>query len=333
MTASHIDRLLKAELHVHLEGTLEPELFMELARRNRVQVPWTSASALRQAYSFTGLEHFLALYFKGCEVLRTRRDFHDLALANLERAAAQSVLHTEIYFGPQTFLDAGVPVGDQLGGILDAFAEARERWGIDAGLIVSAHRHRSEADALELVELVTPWAEDILAFGLGSAELGNPPSKFAAYFQACRRRGFPLTIHAGEEGPPDYIRQALDIGRADRIDHGFTALADADLVRRLADEQVPLTMCPLSNLRLQVVDDLARHPLGALLEAGVLVTVNSDDPSYFGGYVNENYAAIASALSLDADAVTTLAKNSFAGSFAPDSAKSAWIQRLTAMDS
>jgi adenosine deaminase len=320
--------LPKAELHVHLEGTLEPELLMELARRNHVEVPWASADELRQAYSFTGLEHFLALYFKGCEVLRTRRDFHDLALAYLERAAAQSVLHTEIYFGPQGFLDTGVQVAEQLGGIFDAFAEARERWGIDAGLIVSAHRHRSEADALEMLELVAPWFEDILAFGLGSAELGNPPSKFAAYFQACRRKGFPLTIHAGEEGPPDYIRQALDIGRADRIDHGVTAIRDTDLVKRLVDEQVPLTMCPLSNLRLQVVQDLTRHPLRALMDGGVLVTVNSDDPSYFGGYINENYAAIAEALGLDDDAVTTLAKNSFTASFATDSTKKAWIQSV-----
>ncbi|WP_328609349.1 adenosine deaminase [Amycolatopsis sp. NBC_00345] len=324
MTASFADGLPKAELHVHLEGTLEPGDLIRFARRNAIPIPWRDEHELRAAYSFTGLENFLAVYFEGCKVLRRREDFHELTTAYLGRAAAQGVRRAEMFFGPQNFLDAGVPLDDQLGGIFDAIAEAREAWGIDGALLISAHRHRSEADALELLDLVRPWREQILGAGLGSAERGNPPSKFARYFTAARAQGYRTTCHAGEEGPAAYLREALDVCRVERIDHGFTVTDDSDLVARLADEQVPLTMCPLSNLRLGVAPDLAAYPLARLLDAGVLVTVNSDDPAYFDGYVNENYAA----LGLGEDRLIRLARNSFTGSFAPESDVAAALRTL-----
>jgi adenosine deaminase len=309
--------LPKAELHVHLEGTLEPEDMARFARRNGLTLPWQTPDELRAAYSFTGLENFLAVYFAGCQVLRSREDFHDLTAAYLRRAAGQGVRRAEMLFGPQAFLDHGVPIGDQLGGITDAIAEAREESGIEGALLISAHRHRTEADALELLDLIRPWREHVLGVGLGSAERGNPPSKFARYFAAARAQDYRTTCHAGEEGPAAYIREALDVCQVERIDHGYTATDDPDLVARLADEQVTLTMCPLSNLRLHVTDDLKTYPLKRLLDAGVQVTVNSDDPSYFGGYVNENYAAVTTALDLTDAEVTALASNSFTGSFAP----------------
>ncbi|MDT8915197.1 adenosine deaminase [Amycolatopsis sp. PS_44_ISF1] len=309
--------LPKAELHVHLEGTLEPEDLARFARRNGLTLPWPTAGELRAAYSFTGLEDFLAVYFAGCRVLRTREDFHDLTAAYLRRAAGQGVRRAEMLFGPQVFLDHGVGLEAQLGGITDAIAEAREQSGIDGALLVSAHRHRREADALELLDLVRPWREHVLGVGLGGAERGNPPSKFARYFAAARAEGYRTTCHAGEEGPAAYIREALEVCRVERIDHGYTATDDPGLVARLADEQVTLTLCPLSNLRLHVTEDLAAYPLRALMDAGVPVTVNSDDPSYFGGYVNENYAAVTEALGLTGDEVEVLVRNSFTGSFAP----------------
>jgi adenosine deaminase len=292
MTSSFADGLPKAELHVHLEGTLEPGDLIRFARRNAIPIHWRDEHELRAAYSFTGLENFLAVYFEGCKALRRREDFHELTTAYLGRAAAQGVRRAEMFFGPQPFLDAGVPLDDQLGGIFDAIAEARETWGIDGALLLSAHRHRSEADALELLDRVRPWREQILGVGLGSAERGNPPSKFARYFAGARAQGYRTTCHAGEEGPAAYVREALDVCQVERIDHGFAATDDPDLSTQLADEQVPLTMCPLSNLRLRVTPGLAGYPLARLLDAGVPVTVNSDDPAYFGGYVNENYAAL-----------------------------------------
>ncbi|GAB3402726.1 adenosine deaminase family protein [Flindersiella endophytica] len=308
--------LPKAELHVHLEGTLEPEDMARFARRNGLSLPWRTPEELRAAYSFTGLENFLSVYFAGCQVLRRRADFHDLTAAYLRRAAEQGVRRAEMLFGPQAFLDQGVPIDDQLGGITEAIAEAKEESGIEGALLVSAHRHRSQADALELLDLIRPWRDHVLGVGLGSAEQGNPPSKFAGYFSAARAQGYRTTCHAGEEGPAAYIREALDTCCVERIDHGYTCTDDPDLVARLADEQVTLTMCPLSNLRLHVTDDLTVYPLKTLLDAGVPVTVNSDDPSYFGGYINENYAAVADALELtDAD-LRALARNSFTGSFA-----------------
>lgn len=308
--------LPKAELHVHLEGTLEPEDMVRFAARNGVELPWRSPEELRAAYAFTGLENFLSVYFQGCRVLCTREDFRELTVAYLQRAAGQGVRRAEMLFGPQAFLDRGIPIGAQVGGIVDGIDEVRETHGIDGALLVSAHRHRSESDALELLELVRPWRGRVLGIGLGGAERGNPPAKFARYFDAARAEGYRTTCHAGEEGPAAYVTEALDACHVERIDHGYAAAENPDLVARLADEQVTLTMCPLSNLRLHVTDDLSTYPLRRLLDAGVPVTVNSDDPAYFGGYVNENYEAVTDALGLTEAEVTTLVRNSFSGSFA-----------------
>jgi adenosine deaminase len=319
MTGSFLTGLPKAELHVHLEGTLEADLMFQLAERNDVPLPWPSQAQLRAAYSFSGLEDFLALYFQGCRVLRRRPDFYDLTWNYLRRSAAQGVIRAEMFFGPQSFLDVGVPIEEQLEGILEAIRDAEQAWGIEGALLISAHRHRSEADALELLNLVQPWAASITGFGLGSAERNNPPSKFVNYFAACRERGFATTIHAGEEGPAAYVREALDLCRVDRIDHGNAAITDPALVERLRDERIPLTMCPLSNLKLGVVSTLSQHPIGALMTAGVLVTLNSDDPSYFGGYLNENYAAVQADLGFKDDDLAALARNSFTASFSSPS--------------
>jgi adenosine deaminase len=311
-----VARLPKAELHVHLEGTLEPSMLLALAARNGLAVPWSSIEELQREYHFDGLEHFLKLLFLGAGVLRRRRDFDDLTFAYLSRASADGVTRAEMFFGPQTFLDAEVPINEQLGGVFDAIERARTELNIDAAVILTAQRHRSESAAMELVDMTEPWHRRLLGFGLGGAERGNPPSKFERYFARCRNLGLRTTIHAGEEGSANDVREAIEVCKPDRIDHGVTAAADPDLVKYLADARIPLTMCPLSNQRLRVTPDLREHPLLDLYRAGVLVTVNSDDPPYFGGYVNDNYRAIASALNLGPAEITGLARNSFVGSFA-----------------
>jgi adenosine deaminase len=310
-----IARLPKAELHVHLEGTLEPEMMLGLAARNGVDLPWSNIDELRREYRFSGLEHFLRLLFQGAQVLRHRQDFFDLTLAYLNKAAAQGVQRAEVFFGAQTFLDAGVPIADQLDGVLDAIHTAAQSWDIDAAVILTVQRHRTQRDALELFDLVQPWADRILGFGLGAAERGNPPGKFAEYFGVCRARGFRTTIHAGEDAPAAYVWEALDVCKPDRIDHGTTAVADQQLVARLRDMGITLTMCPLSNVALRVVPSIEQHPLAQLLRAGVRVTVNSDDPPYFGGYINDNYAAVHTGLDLTTSELGILARNSFLGSF------------------
>ncbi|MGI4896534.1 MAG: adenosine deaminase [Janthinobacterium lividum] len=314
MTA--IQELPKAELHVHLEGTLEPEELLRMAERNDVEVPYTCAEEVLAAYEFANLQSFLDVFFQGCRVLRRRDDFADLAAAYLRRAASDGVTRAEVFFGPQTFLALDVPLADQFEGIFDGFARAHEETGIDAALIPSAQRHRTEDDALEMLEAVMPWADRIAGFGLGSTEVGNPPSKFARYFAAARERGFRTTIHAGEEGPASYVWEALDVCHVDRIDHGVAVANDPALVARLAAEQVPLTMCPLSNVRLKVVPDVAAHPLRRLFDAGVLVTVNSDDPSYFGGYVGDNYRALHEEGGFSLAELAELARNSLTASWA-----------------
>ncbi|WP_226357278.1 adenosine deaminase [Pseudonocardia sp. ICBG601] len=283
--------------------------------RNSVPLRWPSAAAMRADYDFTGLQHFLQLYWAGGTVLCRREDFYDLTAAYLRRAAGQGVRRAEMFFSPETFLDRGIPVADQLGGVLDAIDDARADSGIDGALLVIAQRHRDETSALEMLDAVDPHRDAILGVGLGSAEVGNPPSKFARFFAAARDRGYRLTCHAGEEGPGDYVRDALDLG-VERIDHGYAAAAHPDLVARLADERVPVTLCPLSNLRLRVVDDLAGYPVREFTDAGVLATVNSDDPPFFGGYVNENYAALADAVGLGSAEIAALARTSFLASFA-----------------
>ncbi len=312
-----IRRMPKAELHMHLEGSIEAELLLELAVRNGVPLRWETPQALRAAYEFRNLQSFLDLYYAGCRVLVHERDFYQVTRAYLARAHADAVVRAEIFIGPQGFTERGVPLGAVMDGVLAAMRDAAHEHGISAGLLVSAQRHRSEAEALQLLDQVMPWADRIAGFGLGGAELGNPPSGFVQFFRACRERGFRVTAHAGEEGPAAYVREALDLLGVDRIDHGNACLDDPALVRELAERAIPLTVCPLSNVRLKVVPSLAAHPLHAMLDAGLRVTINSDDPAYFGGYVNDNFIQCGQALGLSADHIVTLARNSLAASFVP----------------
>ncbi len=271
-----VAHLPKAELHVHLEGTLEPEMMLRLAARNDVQLPWSTVAELRAAYRVSGLVRFLPLLFQGARVLRRHQDFYEVTLAYLSKAAAQGVRHAEMFFGAQTFLDAGVPIHEQVDGVLQAMHDAAMQWAIQPALILTAQRHRPQQAAIDLFELVQPWADRVLGFGLGAAERGNPPTKFADYFALCRSRGFRTTIHAGEDAPAAYVREALDVCKPDRIDRGTTAWSDPELVARLRDQGITLTMCPLSNLALRVVPALDQHPLGELLHAGVRVTAVRD---------------------------------------------------------
>lgn len=322
--------LPKAELHMHVEGSIEPPLFLKLAQRNGVSVPWKSEAELRAAYSFQNLQGFLDLYYDGCRVLVQAQDFFEVTREYLQRAHADGVLRAELFLGPQGHTARGVPLATVLEGVLGAIAAARRDDGISAGVILVAQRHRSEADALEMMEQAMPWSDRILGFGLGGAEVGNPPQKFAEFFRRARDRGFKVVAHAGEEGPPAYVRDSVEILHVDRVDHGNACAQDPALIRMLAERQVPLTMCPLSNLKLQVIQDVAEHPLKMLLDAGVRVTVNSDDPSYFGGYVNDNYVACIESLGLGRADVVALARNSFLAAFMPEDERAAALARLDA---
>lgn len=307
--------LPKAELHVHLEGTLEPELMFALAQRNRMQIPFASVDEVRAAYRFGRLQDFLDIYYQGMAVLRTEADFHALTLAYLTRAAADNVRHVEPFFDPQGHTSRGVPLGAVIGGIRSALEEARQRWGITSRLILCYLRHLPEDDALQTWRQVQPWVSQIAAVGLDSSELGHPPADFQRAFAAARAAGLKVVAHAGEEGPPEYVWQALDLLHIDRLDHGNRALEDAALVRRLRDSGMTLTVCPLSNLKLCVVKNLHEHPMRLMLQSGLRAMVNSDDPAYFGGYINDNFRALIDALQLDAAEVRTLVRNSFLGSF------------------
>lgn len=327
---SFITGLPKAELHLHIEGTLEPELMFELARRNGVEIPFGSVDEVRAAYAFSNLQDFLDIYYAGANVLRTRADFHDLAAAYFARAAADGVVHAEIMFDPQTHTDRGIPFGEVIEGLLSAMAEAETKYGMTSRLILSFLRHLSEETAFAALAEAGPWLGRIEAVGLDSSEVGHPPSKFARVFAAARDKGLKVTAHAGEEGPPEYVREALDLLHVDRIDHGNRALEDPALVDRLAGMGMTLTVCPLSNLKLCVVDDLARHPIDRMLALGLKATVNSDDPAYFGGYIADNYRAVARARGLDRHELVQLARNSFTGSFLPHGAIAAHLARLDA---
>jgi adenine deaminase len=311
----------KAELHLHIEGTLEPEMMMALARRNGVTLPYAGVEAIRDAYRFNSLQEFLDLYYAGMSVLRTRQDFFDLAFAYLEKVAAQNVTHVEIFFDPQAHADRGVAFDTVLAGLTDALDKGRCDFGITSRLIMCFLRHLPEEQAFDTLRHACRCKEHIFAVGLDSTERGNPPSKFARVYAEARREGFVAVAHAGEEGPPAYVCEAIDLLQVRRIDHGNRALEDCELVARIAREQLPMTACPLSNRALQVCPDLTRHPLKRMLAAGLLVTVNSDDPSYFGGYVNENFLAVQEALSLTEVEIATLARNSFVASFLPDREK------------
>ena len=309
--------LPKAELHLHIEGSLEPELMFALARRNGVALPYPSVEAVRAAYAFSNLQDFLDIYYAGAGVLLKRQDFHDLAMAYFDRAAADGVRHAEIMFDPQTHTDRGVPFAEVIEGLLSAMDEARARHGMSSALILSFLRHLPEEAAFATLAMAEPWLDRIAAVGLDSSEVGHPPEKFARVFAAAAAKGLKRVAHAGEEGPPAYVYEALDLLQVDRIDHGNRALEDEALVARLLAQGMTLTVCPLSNHKLCVVDDLANHPLDRMLELGLAATVNSDDPAYFGGYVADNYLAVARARGLSRDQLAQLARNSFTGSFLP----------------
>ena len=328
--AAFIEGLPKAELHLHIEGSLEPELLFAIAARNGVEPPFASVEALRAAYDFGNLRDFLDIYSRGISVLREARDFYDLTWAYLERARAEAVLHAEIFFDPQAHTSRGVAFSTVIAGITSALEDGRDRLGIGSKLILCFLRDRSVESALATFEEALPHKDRIVAVGLDSAERGHPPSKFEAVFARARAEGFLTVAHAGEEGPPDYVAEALDLLRVARIDHGNRALEDAALTARLARDAVPLTVCPLSNLKLKVVDDMAAHPLKAMLDAGLVATVNSDDPAYFGGYVNANYRAVQAALGLGRDDLARLARNSFEAAFLEAEDKRALIARLDA---
>lgn len=325
-----IDGLPKAELHLHIEGTLEPEMVFALAERNGLKLPYASIEALRAAYRFKDLQDFLNLYYQAAQVLVKERDFFDLTAAYLARAAADGVRHAEIFFDPQTHTQRGVPMAAVVDGITAALTEAERKRGLTSRLILCFLRDLDAADAMATLEAALPFRRHIAGVGLDSAEAGNPPAKFAEVFAHARALGFKVVAHAGEEGPAAYVAAALDDLGAQRIDHGVRSIDDPALVARLARSQVPLTVCPLSNQYLKVTPDLARHPLRELMAAGVLVTINSDDPAYFGGYVNANYRAVQQAFDLSRAELAGLARASFAASWLDDNAKARRIAEVDA---
>ncbi len=320
----------KSELHIHIEGSLEPELIFALAQRNNVTLAYESIEALRAAYAFTDLQSFLDIYYAGASVLLHEQDFYDMTMAYCERALADNVVHTEIFFDPQTHTERGVSIDTVVAGIDRALADAEKR-GLTSKLILCFLRHLSEADALATWEAALPVFDRyprMIGVGLDSSERGHPPSKFERVFEKARAKGLKLVAHAGEEGPPAYIYEALDLLKVDRVDHGVRSIEDAALVTRLADSRVALTVCPLSNTKLCVFDDMTQHTLKQLLDQGVAVTINSDDPAYFGGYVNENYSAIIEALKLDDKEVYTVLRNGFEASFVTPEERAAMIAKL-----
>ena len=313
---------------MHIEGSLEPELIFALAKRNNVALPYSSVEDLRAAYAFTDLQSFLDIYYAGASVLLKEQDFYDMAMAYLERAHADNVIHTEMFFDPQTHTERGVAMDVVIDGLHRACADAKVKWGINALLILCFLRHLSEESAFDTLNAALPLRSKFIGVGLDSSEVGHPPEKFARVFAKCKREGLRLVAHAGEEGPPAYIWQALDVLEVERIDHGVRCLEDAGLVARLAKDRIPLTVCPLSNLKLKVVDDMREHPLKKMLDAGLCVTLNSDDPAYFGGYMNTNWEATFAALDLTATDAVTLARNSFEAAFVDEATREGYLARL-----
>ena len=320
--------LPKAELHVHIEGTFEPELMFEIAQRNHIQIPYQSVEEIKQAYNFHNLQSFLDIYYAGANVLVHEQDFYDLAWAYFEKCAEDKVVHTEMFFDPQTHTERGVEFATVLNGLKRACTDAKDKLGISSQLIMCFLRHLSEEDAFKTLEQALPFKHDIIAVGLDSSEVGHPPSKFERVFAKAREAGFLIVAHAGEEGPPEYVWEALDLLRVNRIDHGVRSDEDPALLQRLIDEKMPLTVCPLSNLKLCVVEDMAEHNIHRLLKQGVHVTINSDDPSYFGGYMNDNFLAVHTALNLSNDELKQLAINSFEASFIDSAEKQKWIATI-----
>jgi len=322
--------LPKAELHLHIEGSLEPEMMVALAERNRVALPYADVDAVRAAYSFTSLQDFLDLYYQGMSVLQTEEDFYDLTLAYLRRVARDNVRHVEIFFDPQGHTERGIAFATAFGGIEKALYDGASELGITSGIILCFLRHLSAEAAMATLDEALPYRDRILGVGLDSSEQGHPPAKFQAVFDRARAEGFHAVAHAGEEGPPAYIWSALDDLKVERIDHGVRALEDPDLMLELARRRMPLTVCPLSNIRLRVFDDMTAHPLKMMLDRGLMVTVNSDDPAYFGGYMNDNYMAVRQALGLSNEELALIARNSFEASFLDNATRADYIAEVEA---
>ena len=321
-------RMPKAELHLHIEGSLEPDMAFRLAKRNGVKLPYPNVETLRAAYAFNNLQEFLDVYYSGMSVLRTEEDFYDLTRAYLERAHRDNVVHVEMFFDPQAHLERGIPMDVQISGIRRALEHGKEQLGISFKLILSFLRHLSEEHAFNTLEMAAPFLTQVDGFGLDSSELGNPPEKFTRLFAECRKLGFKITAHAGEEGPPGYVHQALDLLSVDRIDHGNQSLEDAALVHRLAEEGKTLTLCPLSNLKLRVVKTMDQHPILTMLNQRLKATVNSDDPAYFGGYINDNYRALLEHLPVTRTHLYQLARNAFEGAWISAEEKTEHLSRL-----
>lgn len=325
-----IEGIPKAELHLHIEGTFEPELMFEIAKRNHKKIKYASVEELKKAYRFSNLQEFLDIYYAGANVLIQEQDFYDLTWAYLTKVHSQNLKHTEIFFDPQTHTHRGVSFDAVIKGIYRALQDGEEKLGISSKLILSFLRHLSEASAFKTLEQAMPYKDKISAVGLDSSELGNPPSKFERVFERARAEGFCTVAHAGEEGPAEYIWQAMNLLKVNRVDHGNRSMEDNALLNHLAETQIPLTLCPLSNLALKVVNDLKDHPVTEMMDMGLMVTINSDDPAYFGGYMNENYFAIAEALNLTKEHITRLAKNSFLSSWLPETVKQDMITEIDA---
>ena len=328
----YIRLIPKAELHLHIEGSLEPELMFAMAKKNGVNIKYKSEEELRAAYNFNNLQEFLDLYYAGADVLLTEEDFYNLTIAYLKKAHEDNVVHTEIFFDPQTHTARGVGFDTVVNGITRALDDGKEQMGISSQLIMCFLRHLDEKSAQETLDCALDYKDKIIGVGLDSSELGNPPSKFANVFKRAQKEGFLTVAHAGEEGPAKYVWEAIDLLKVMRIDHGVKSLDDKKLVEELVKRQIPLTVCPLSNLKLRVVSDMRDHPIKRMLDKNMMVTINSDDPSYFGGYVNQNYLEVARALNLTKDDILLLAKNSFTSSFLSDAHKQRYLDKVDAVD-
>lgn len=324
--------LPKAELHLHIEGSLEPELLFELSKRNNIEIPFSSIEEIKAAYKFHNLQSFLDIYYQGASVLIHERDFYDLTMAYLKRCREDNVVHTEIFFDPQTHTERGIDIGVVIKGINSALDDAKNEWGISSHLILCFLRHLSEEEAIATLEAAKPYLNLIKGVGLDSSELGHPPSKFQKVFAMAKELGLERVAHAGEEGPADYIVEALDLLDVSRIDHGVRCVEDEALIERLKEENIPLTVCPLSNTALCVYDNMNQHPILSLLERGLCVTVNADDPAYFGGYVNKNYLALSESLGMTKEQAKKLALNSFKASYIPEADKEKWAEVISAIE-
>lgn len=323
-----INNIPKAELHLHIEGTFEPELMFSIAKRNNISLPYDDVEALRKAYDFTQLQDFLDIYYQGMNVLREEQDYYDLTWAYLSKIHSENVLHTELFFDPQGHTSRGVPFETVVNGIHRALLDGEQKLGISFGLIMCFLRHLDEDDAMKTLEMALPFKDKIIGVGLDSSEVGNPPAQFATVYKAASEYGFHLVAHAGEEGPPAYVYEALDVLNIERIDHGNRALEDSALTQRIVDEAIALTVCPLSNLKLCVVPDLKDHPIPTMLKLGIKATINSDDPAYFGGYMNDNFNQLNEAVGLSKDDVITLVKNAFNAAFTSTTRKQAMLKTL-----